>query len=193
MEKVLIGYGGFSKEIMADIGNEIRCFVDDEYSIIGKTNKLSEFDSKKHEALIAVGDPHVRKKLVNKLPSDTIFWNHISKHAIIMDPLISFGIGNIICAGVIITTNVSIGSHVHLNLSTTVGHDSVIDDYVTTAPRVSISGNVVINDSVYIGTNSVIREKINICSNVILGLNCGVTKNIYESGTYVGTPSVKIK
>lgn len=193
MEKVLIGYGGFSREIMADIGREIRCFVDDEYVIIGKTNKLSNFDSKKHEALIAIGDPNIRKKLVDKLPSDTIFWNHISKHAIIMDPLISFGVGNVICAGVIITTNVSIGNHVHLNLSTTVGHDSVVGNYVTTAPNVSISGNVSISDGVYIGTNSVIREKINICSNVVLGLNCGVTKNIDESGTYVGTPSIKIK
>jgi UDP-3-O-[3-hydroxymyristoyl] glucosamine N-acyltransferase len=37
------------------------------------------------------------------------------------------------------------------------------------------------------------KEKLIICDDVIIGMNSGVIKNITESGTYVGTPSVKIK
>jgi UDP-3-O-[3-hydroxymyristoyl] glucosamine N-acyltransferase len=60
-------------------------------------------------------------------------------------------------------------------------------------PGVIVSGNVTIQDLVYVGTNSSIREKITICDNVIIGMNSGVVKDINKSGTYVGTPLIKIK
>lgn len=192
MEKVLIGFGDFAKEIMAEIGHPIKCFVDDEYSEYGKTYKISEFDPKKHQALICVADPNLKVSFVNKLPNDTIFWNHISKHALIMSKFNHLGVGNIICAGVVVSINISIANHVHLNTLTTVGHDTVIGNYVTTAPSVNISGHVNIDDNVYIGTNAAIRQKINICKNVTIGLNAGVVKNINEPGTYIGTPATKL-
>jgi len=193
MKKVLIGYGGFCREILADLGYKLKCFVDDEFHKEGETYKLSDFNADEYEALVVVGDPKLRKSIVDNLPKETKFWNYISKHAIIMDELKSIGVGNIICAGTIITTNVSIGNHVQLNLSTTIGHDTVISNYVTTAPDVSISGNVNIGDCVYLGTKSSVREKITICSNTTFGLNCGIVSNITEIGTYVGTPCKKIK
>lgn len=193
MKKVFIGYGGFCREIIADMGYKLKCFVDDKFHVEGETYRLSEFDPSKYEALIVVGDPKLRKSIADNLPKETKFWNYISKHAVIMDNFKSIGLGNIICAGTIITTNVSIGNHVQLNLSTTVGHDTVISDYVTTAPDVSISGNVDIGDCVYFGTKSSVREKVTICSNTIFGLNSGIVSNITEVGTYVGTPCRKIK
>lgn len=193
MEKVFIGYGGFCREIIADLGYKLKCFVDDRFHVEGETYKLSDFDPSKYVALIVVGDPKLRKTIANNLPTETTFWNYISKHAIIMDEFNSIGVGNAICAGTIITTNVSIGNHVQLNISTTVGHDSVISDYVTTAPDVSISGNVNVGECVYFGTKTSIREKITVCSNTIFGLNSGIVSDITESGTYVGIPCKKIK
>lgn len=193
MEKVFIGYGGFCREIIADLGYKLKCFVDDRFHVEGETYKLSDFDPSKYVALITVGDPKLRNTIANDLPIETTFWNYISKHAIIMDEFKSIGVGNIICAGTIITTNVSIGNHVQLNISTTVGHDTVLSDYVTTAPDVSISGNVTIGECAYFGTKTSVREKITIHSNTIFGLNSGVVSDITESGVYVGTPCKKIK
>ena len=89
-------------------------------------------------------------------------------------------------------TNIKIGSHAHLNLHTTIGHDCEIGDYFTTAPGVKVSGNCKIQECVYIGTNASIKEKISINSFVTIGLNAGVVKNITEPGIYVGTPSKRI-
>ena len=100
---------------------------------------------------------------------------------------------SIICSGTIITTNVKLGKHTHLNLHTTIGHDCVIGDYFTTAPGVQISGNENIGNRVYFGTRSCVKQKITICDDVIIGMNAGVVKNITESGTYIGTPAKKIK
>jgi sugar O-acyltransferase (sialic acid O-acetyltransferase NeuD family) len=193
-EYVLIGAGGFAREIVAEVYLQkkikLKCFVDDEYWVEG-LYKISEFNHQTQKAIIAVGNPADKIKLLAKLPEQTKFWNYISPNAYIAD--LKLGTGNFICAGVIITTNVTIGNHVHLNLQTTIGHDSLLGDYVTTAPSVNISGNVTIGKAVYLGTKSCIREKISICDNVILGMNAGVISDIEESGIYVGTPAKKIR
>lgn len=194
LEPVLIGAGGFAREIVAEVflqtKMQLKCFVDDEYWADG-LYKISEFNPESQSALIAVGNPADKIKLLGKLPENTKFWNYISPKAYVNN--LTLGVGNFICAGVIITTNVKIGNHVHLNLQTTIGHDSVLGDFVTTAPSVNISGNVTVGKGVYLGTKSCIREKISICDNVVLGMNAGVVSDIQESGVYVGTPAKKIK
>jgi len=193
-ECVLIGAGGFAREILAEVYLQykitLKCYVDDEYWHNG-LYKISQFNPENQKALIAVGNPSDKIKLINKLPKHTKYWNYISPNAYVNG--LKLGVGNFICAGVIITTNVSIGNHIHLNLQTTIGHDSILDDYVTTAPSVNISGNVSIGKAVYLGTKSCIREKTKICENVILGMNAGVVSDIVESGVYVGTPAKRIK
>ena len=194
LEPVIIGAGGFAREIFAEVklqyGKELKMYVDDEYLQDG-LYKLSDFDSKAQSALIGVGNPIDKQSLIGKLPNDTVFWNYISPRAYVNN--LKMGYGNFICAGTIITTNVKLGNHVHLNLNTTVGHDAILGDFVTTAPNVNISGNVTIKDGVYLGTACCIKEKITICENVILGMNSTVVKNIEEEGTYIGTPIKKIK
>jgi sugar O-acyltransferase (sialic acid O-acetyltransferase NeuD family) len=194
LEPVLIGAGGFAREVAGDIkfhfGNVVKMFVDDEYWREG-LYKISQFNPASQSALIAVGSPADKKKLLAKLPKDTTFWNYISPKAYFNE--LDMGYGNIICAGTIITVNVKLGNHVHLNLHTTVGHDAVIGDFVTTAPNVNISGNVIVGNGVYLGTACCIREKLNICDDAIVGMNASVVKDITESGTYVGIPAKKIK
>lgn len=190
MENVLIGAGGFAREIMADLGKPLKCFVDPEFVHEGLCS-ISELDVEKHRVLIAIGDPVSRKSIINKLPQNIQFWNHISSRAIILDPLINLGYGSIICAGCVVTTNVYIGNHVHVNIHTTIGHDCYISDFVTISPGVNVSGNVRIGENVMIGTNASIRERIHIDQDITVGLNSGVVKDLSAQGVYVGTPSIK--
>lgn len=195
MKKALIGAGGFAREIKAHIGDEsMVCFVDDNY-YVGDINTLplSKFDPNEYEVLIAIGDPRARYDISNRLPKETKYFTHIDERAIILDKNVKIGEGSIICAGSILTTNIKIGKHAHLNLQTTIGHDTIIGDFFTTAPGAKISGNCTIYDLVYIGTNASVREKITIHSLSTIGLNAGVVKDIIESGVYGGTPCKKIK
>jgi len=193
IEPVIIGAGGFAREVQSEVnkqyGNTLKMYVDDQYWVEGLF-RISEFDPETQTALIAVGSPADKKTMLAKLPENTTFWNYISPRAYVGD--LKMGTGNFICAGVIITTNVSIGNHVHLNLQTTIGHDSVIGDFSTTAPSVNISGNVNVGSGVYLGTKCCIREKLSICDDVVVGMNSGVVSNIVESGIYVGTPATKL-
>jgi len=198
MKKGIIGAGGFGREVYWSLTpverNNTVFFVDDEYWD-GTDNKilpLSQFNPTEYEIVVAIADSYHRERIVNSLPTNTKYFTHIHPTAQIHGEDVEIGEGSIICAGTIITTNVKIGKHAHLNLITTIGHDCVIGDYFTTAPGVQISGNINIGNKVYFGTRSCVKQKITICDNVTIGMNAGIVKNITESGIYVGTPAKKL-
>jgi sugar O-acyltransferase (sialic acid O-acetyltransferase NeuD family) len=199
MKKGIIGAGGFGREVFWSLSpierNNTVFFVNDEYWDNSNPNilPLSLFETDKYELVVAIGDPYARKMIIESLPKKTKFFTHIHPSVQILGDDIEIGRGSIICAGSVLTTNIKIGEHAHLNLQTTIGHDTTIGDFFTTAPGAKISGNCKIGDRVYVGTNASIREKIEICDDVTIGLNAGVVKNIYEQGVYGGTPCKKIK
>ena len=198
MKKGIIGYGGFGREVynsldlMERVG--LKFFIDDEWYDERNSNCLpiSKFNSNEYEVIVAIGNPKDRENVISRLPKSTKFFTHIHPSVQILGGDIEIGEGSVICAGTILTTNIKLGKHSHLNLTTTIGHDTTIGDFFTTAPGAKISGNCVIGDRVYVGTNASIKEKINICDDVTIGLNAGVVKHIIEPGTYVGTPSKRI-
>jgi sugar O-acyltransferase (sialic acid O-acetyltransferase NeuD family) len=196
MKKALIGAGGFADEIKAHMNNfDMVCFVDNGYYQPNDKNikPLSEFVPTEYEVLIAIGDSAARSEMVSRLPIETQYFTFIHPTVLIMGNDVKIGEGTFIGANSIITTNVSLGKHNVLNRANQIGHDSIIGNYFSAMPGVIISGNVIIGNRTYIGTNSSVRQKTKICDDVIIGLNAGVIRNIEEPGTYIGTPTKKIK
>lgn len=185
-ELAIIGAGGFAREVAAwaKLVYNVTFYVDDQYAS-GDIRPLSSFDPNKSYAVIAIGDPNIRKSIAQRMPEETQFVTLIYPSVQMLDEMY-IGEGSIICAGSILTTNIEIGKHSHLNLNTTVGHDCKLGDYFTTAPAVNISGNVTTGECVYIGTNAAIRQKVNITSDVTVGMGAIVLNDINQSGTYKG-------
>lgn len=148
----------------------------------------SAFDPEKYDVVVAIGDPILRKQVVNSLPEHTTFAT-IVHPSVVMSQWVAIGEGSIITAGTILTCNIAIGKHAQLNLHTTIGHDCVIGDYFTTAPAANISGKCTIGDEVYIGTNASIKQGVSIPSNTTIGMGAVVTKDIKNQGVYIGNPS----
>jgi serine acetyltransferase len=100
----------------------------------------------------------------------------------------------VICAGCILTTNITIGNHVQINLDCTIGHDAVLEDFVTLAPGVHISGCVKIEEGAYIGTGASIingtrDEFIVIGRDAVVGAQACVTRSVGAGVTVVGVPA----
>lgn len=190
----IIGYGGFAREVYHHMINDgydssrIRFYVDKEYADGTISFPLEDIDFKSQHILVAIGSPKARADMVARFPWFARYFTYVHSSVIVLDKSISIGKGSIICAGSILTTNISLGDHTHLNLNTTIGHDCNLGNFFTTAPAVNISGNVTTGERVYFGTNSSCREKISICDDVTIGLNAGAVKDITVPGTYVGTP-----
>ena len=199
MKKGIIGAGGFGREVYWGLSFiervNTKFFVDDKYWD-GKNNlilPISKFNPNEYEVVIAIGEPRDRFDMVQRLPKETKYFTHIHSTVQILGEDVEIGEGSIVCAGTIITTNVKLGKHAHLNLHTTIGHDCEIGDYFTTAPGAKISGNCKIYDCVYVGTNASIKQRLSIESFTTIGSNAAVVKDIEEPGVYAGVPVKKIK
>ncbi len=207
---VIVGASGFGREVLTClidvyknqgivISKQDICFLEteefwEETKIIHGFDVITENDFKPEESevLVAIGDGKLRKKIVENLPENTKFGILIHPAATISE-WVELGEGSIVTAGVVLTTDIKIGKHAHLNLTSTVGHDCQIGDYFTTAPGTNISGICTIGDNVYFGTNSSVRQGISICQDVVIGMGGVVVKNITESGIYVGNPATKLE
>lgn len=191
----IFGYGGFAKEIKCHIlkTNTKTCILHLTDTIDSKLEFQSKYDIENIEALIAIGDPSIRKKIYYKYEYLN-YGKYICENSNIIDPsTIKINPGSIICAGSILTTNIKLGLCNIVNLNSTIGHDCVFGDFITVSPGVNISGNCKVGSNVLFGTNSAVKENITICDNVVIGMNSNVVKNITEPGIYIGNPLKKLK
>jgi sugar O-acyltransferase (sialic acid O-acetyltransferase NeuD family) len=201
----IIGTGGFAREVyyhlryfydQVDIKiNDKAVFIyreGDQYVKVPDAVYMEEkyFHPLQYQNIIAVADPYIRKNIAQRL-QDVDYFTFIPDHG--YNETIKFAEGCIFMPGCRFTCNIQIGAHCHFNLNTTIGHDTIIGDFVTTAPGVHISGNVTIGNNVYIGSGATIKQGVTICNDVVIGMGAVVVHDIKIPGTYTGVPAVNRK
>ena len=143
---------------------------------------------------VSIADPKTKCNIINSIKNPQIdFPNLIHPNVLIGEDAVKIGRGNIICAGVIITVNIEIKDFVILNLSCTVGHDTVVGSYSSFMPTVNISGEVNIEEGVYVGTGAKIINQLEIGEYTIVGAGAVVAKTLPAHCTAVGIPAKPIK
>ena len=203
------GAGGFGREvawlaensIVNGKGVEVVCFIDDDESICGSIlndiEVLSLSGAKKkypHASVVSgIGVPKIRELTMEKARSAGFEFVTLVHSRTEMSKWIEMGAGTVICAGNILTTNITLGKHVQINLDCTIGHDVIMGDYATLAPGVHVSGCVHVGKRAYIGTGAVISNgtqdnPLVIGDDVIVGAGACVTKSI-SYGTWGGVPA----
>jgi sugar O-acyltransferase (sialic acid O-acetyltransferase NeuD family) len=215
---LIFGSGGFAKEIdwliqeiYKNCGVDYRpdYFVtkDDDplvgslingVSIAPESEIYSKCCKDEVNCFIAAGEPPIKNKIYIKIKEKIEFCNF----PVLIHPDVTydnrvgkviFGEGSIVCSKSVLTTEITLGKFVVVNLGCTIGHDSSVGDFVTISPGAHVSGNVRISDRAYVGTGAVIIQNISICNDSFIGAGSVVTKDISISGTYVGMPARKIK
>jgi sugar O-acyltransferase (sialic acid O-acetyltransferase NeuD family) len=198
----IFGTGGFAREvacILHDQGRGDRIVAFHEPDEVYEARELlgvpvrpqSTFDPAKHRAVVGIGNPTLRQKVVGELPTNTVF-DTLIHPTVVMSQWVEVGAGSVICAGCVLTCQISIGEHCHLNLNSTVGHDCTFGDFCTVAPGTNISGNCAFGNRVDVGTQASFRQHVRICDDAVIGMGTVVVKDILEAGTYVGVPAKKV-
>lgn len=208
---VIIGAGGFGREVrdwLIDRLDEERMgkpwgtfagFLDDgqpdldrlarlDAPHLGGVSWLSEHPEARY--YIAVGNPGVRRRIVEMCDS---FGAQAGQPLIHPSAIVGsdchLGEGVIVCPKSVITTNVQVGSHTHLNLTTTVGHDTTLGDFVTVNPGATISGEVTVGDGVTIGTGASVNQGLAIGADTVVGAGAAVVRDLDGGITAVGVPA----
>jgi sugar O-acyltransferase (sialic acid O-acetyltransferase NeuD family) len=208
---VIYGTGGFGREVHETVSELVGWnngnlaflgFLDDNpekwgeevhsHKILGGIDWLKE--NKDVEVVIGIGDPTIKQKIVESLRKVHDFkFPSIVNPQVIRGSGVEIGEGCIVCAGTILTTDIEIGNFVTINLSCTVGHDAVIEDYATIAPGVNVSGNVTVGKGSDIGTSSMVIQGKNIGEWSVVGAGAVVVKDIPSYTVSVGNPAKVIK
>ena len=207
---IIIGAGGFGREVKMlidqinnskpqyefvgyyDDGIEKRTLING-FPVLGSVSDVNLIKEKTYVAL-GLGNPIYKKKVIKQLNNtNIIFETLIHPSVLIGSDKVQFGRGVVICAGSIITCNITIHDFVTVNLACTIGHDSVLKDFVSIMPGCNISGEVIIEKSVYIGTGVKIINQVTIGENSIIGAGGVVSKSIPENCTAVGIPAKPLK
>ena len=110
-------------------------------------------------------------------------------HDVRMGPNVKLGEGTIVCAGSILTVDITLGRHVAVNLDCTIGHDVVIGDYATLSPGTHLSGNVRLGRCAYLGTGCAVIEGKSIDAHAVVGAGAVVTKDVPRQALVVGVPA----
>lgn len=207
---VIIGVGGFGREVKGLIDQinlvekkyHISGFYDDGKNLresyngvayLGKIEELNKISSRTAVA-IGIGDPKTKAQILQTLSNPNLYFPTLIHPSVILgQDDISIGQGTIICANSVLTCNINIGKFVTVNLSCTIGHDTVIHNFSSAMPSVNISGEVVIHKNVYVGTGAKIINQVEVGKNVIIGAGAVVAKSLPENCTAVGIPAKPIK
>jgi sugar O-acyltransferase (sialic acid O-acetyltransferase NeuD family) len=208
---VIIGTGGFGREVL-DVLEAVNQ-VETRYEILGFITEpgfqnpgelindkpvLGYYDwleqnKDQVKAICGVGAPATRLRLIRQAEQMGVQFFSVIHPRAILTRWVKLGTGSIITAGCILTNNITIGEHVHLNLDCTVGHDVVIEDCVTVSPGVHISGNVRLEEGSFIGTGANLIEGKIVGRWAVVGAGSVVVKDVPANSTAVGIPAAVIK
>lgn len=214
MKKIyIIGAGGFGREVawLIERINSVEpawklCgFLDDapekqgtmegKHRIVGGCDFLRHLEEESW-CVCAVGSAAARRRIIEKIRK---FDNACVKFATLIDPSVmmsssvAVGKGSILCAGAILTVDVTIGEHVIVNLDCTIGHDVQIGDFVTLYPSVNVSGCVVVEQGAELGTGSLVIQGKRVGGETIVGAGGVVIGDLPGGCTAVGVPVRIIK
>lgn len=205
---IIIGAGGLGREVawlLEDINKakpewDLIGFLDDSkegqtveaYMILGKINKIYTLNPSPY-VVIAIADTQARFKLATDLMANNIKLATLIHPSLIKSDYVKIDEGSIICSGNIFTTNVSIGKHCIINPGCFIGHDTVLEDFVSLMPSANIAGDVKVGIGAYFGLSSSVINKISIGAWSVIGAGAVVINDIPDNVTVVGVPAKVIK
>jgi len=201
MEIILIGGGGNCKKIIDIILSKnikIIGILDDKFNneeiivyrnvkIISKISDLPSY--KNYDIVMTIGNIDFRLNFFSKY-NDYKFPNIIHNNSYVSDTA-NLGKGIIIHYGVYVGPDTTINDFCHLDTSSIVEHDCILEKNIMVCPGVNICGGVKIKDNVFIGAGSTIinstnNKEIVLNNKCFIGAGSLITKTIESNKLYYG-------
>lgn len=205
-ELVIVGAGPHGREIV-DIVDDLNTvastweflgFVDDGDLVSSRGEKprgahlgpVAYLETHDVDYVLGIGRPEVRSRLDATLTG----WSRTA--AVLVHPSCTVGGDNridpgvVLAAGARVTTNVTLGRHVHLNVNAVVSHDCTVGSFTTIAPGAHLNGDVRVGERSYIGSGAIILPQVTIGNDVMIGAGAVVTKDVPDRTTAKGVPAI---
>ncbi|MCL0088331.1 acetyltransferase, partial [Dehalococcoidia bacterium] len=201
---VIVGAGGFAREVLEifkeqnkvsttwnilgfiDENEELHGRIINNYPVLGGLDWIKKHKSNNLGCVVAIGTCEMRKQVAEKLTETGVNFYNAIHPSVIMSEFVELGEDVIICAGSILTVNIEIGDHIHIDTNCTIAHDTVIENYCRVNPGVIINGNNRLGEGVYIGTGATFIQEVSVGNWSMIGAGAVVVKDIPEKVVAVG-------
>jgi sugar O-acyltransferase (sialic acid O-acetyltransferase NeuD family) len=207
---VILGAGGFAREVwwLAEEVNQdarswnILGFVDEAPGAEGRVlcdlpvlGGFAWFEGRPEKPFVicGAGSNRVRRHFVDKTRALGLSHATLVHPSVRKSRFVEIGTGSVICAGVVLTTQIRIGIHVNLNLGCTIGHDAVLEDFCNLSPGVHLSGGAHLEEGVDVGTGAVVLPGKRVGRDSVLGAGAVVTADVPPRSVAVGVPARVVK
>lgn len=196
--------GGFGKEVL-DIARRLNrahslwdriAFLDDTRQepnycgadVFRLEHARERFGTENMSAVIASGEPFVRKALLEKLEGANVrMATLIDTSAVISDSAV-IGDGSIISPFCFVSSMASIGRNVAMVVGSSIGHDSVIGDNCVVSGQVNIGGGCAVGSESYVGMGTQIKQNTRVGQAAIVGMGSVVFADIPDEVIAMGNP-----
>lgn len=205
LERIVIyGAGGHGREIASLVGrapgHELAGYVEDgapEGKRIHDVPVVSWEDRRRlgpAALVVAVGSPADRRKIVQRCAGAGLSFATLVDPSVDVSGVRRIGAGTVVCRGSVLTVDLEIGVHVHINVGCTVSHDVVIGDYSTLSPGVHVAGHVHIGEGVFFGIGACVINGVNdapllIGAGATIAAGACVTGPVEAGCMYAGVPA----
>jgi sugar O-acyltransferase (sialic acid O-acetyltransferase NeuD family) len=211
VDVVVIGAGGFGRETLDVLHAVNRAAGANVYNVLGVLDSNPSPENLERLArmsvdwlgpeadwlasapdaqyLIGVGKPSVRMSIWEKFNAAGMTAATVIHPDATVGSLALIGPGSIVCAGAQISSNVTLGAHVHVNPNATIGHDCLISDFVSINPGAIISGDVSIGGGTLIGAGAVVLQGISVGDAALVGASACVVRDVDQGVTVKGVPA----
>lgn len=197
----ILGASGHGK-VVADIaelnGWDEVVFFDDAWpelttnsvwSVVGSTDDLLLSIHQYDGVFVAIGNNEIRLYKLNLLKQKNIPLPSIIHPDAIISRYAKIDHACVVCAGVVVNADASIGFGSILNTGCSIDHDCSLAESVHISPGARLAGGTQVGQCSWVGIGAVTCQLITIGSNVVIGAGSVVVKDVAPNTVVIGNPA----
>ena len=191
----IVGAGGTGREtldVALALVRPVTAFLDEKLAgtvVRGLTVLATEEARPGDGYVIGIADPVTRRRLAGLLDARGLQAVTLVHPRAMVGPETTLGHGCVVMAGAHLSSTVTLGAHVQVQYNATVGHDTVLEDYVSVLPGANVAGGVHLEQDVTIGSNAVVLQNLRVGRGTFVGAGAVVTRELGPGLVAVGAPA----
>jgi sugar O-acyltransferase (sialic acid O-acetyltransferase NeuD family) len=193
------GAGGFGREtldVALALGEVPAAFLDERAAsdlVRGLPVLAPEEADPSGEYVVGIADPAARRRIVTLLEGRGLKPRTLVHPTSVIGPETELGPGCVVLALAHVSSSVRLGAHVQVNYNATVGHDAVLEDFVSVYPGANVGGATRLETNVTVGAGACVLQGVRVDMGSFVGAGAVVVRDVPPAVTVVGVPARELR